>query len=175
MAQFLFHPKVVHLPIAIALLMPLIAGGLAIAWWRGWIQRRAWAVAVVLQSLLLGSGFVAMRSGEAEEERVERVVAERFIEAHEEAAELFMGFSAAVFALFLLAGLVRRERVALSLAAVASVSSVAALGLAYRVGEAGGRLVYQHGAASVYTGSGDTILNSNEGTPEKVQKCADSR
>lgn len=38
MDQRFFHPKIVHLPMALAVLIPLIAGGVAIAWWRGWLE-----------------------------------------------------------------------------------------------------------------------------------------
>jgi hypothetical protein len=154
MDQLLFHPKVVHLPVALAVLMPLVAGGLAVAWWRGWLAKRAWVVAVVLQAILVASGFVAMRTGEAEEERVEGVVAERFIEAHEEAAEVFVWAGVAVLALTLGAGVVRRERLARGLAVGATIGTLVVLGLGYRVGEAGGSLVYEHGAASAYTSPG---------------------
>ena len=143
------------MPIALALLMPLLASGLAVAWWRGWLPKRAWVLAVVLQGLLVVSGVMAMRTGEADEERVERVVAEHLIEAHEEAAEVFVWSGAAVFALALGAGLVRRDQWALVLAGVTAAGTVAVLGLGYRVGEAGGSLVYTHGAASAFvTASG---------------------
>ena len=36
MENLLFHPKVVHIPIALAGLMPLVAGGVLVAWWREW-------------------------------------------------------------------------------------------------------------------------------------------
>lgn len=75
---------------ALGVLMPLIAGGLVFAWWRNWLPWRAWLVAVGLQIVLVASGVVALRSGEVEEERVERVVSESLIEAHEEAAEVFV-------------------------------------------------------------------------------------
>ena len=84
------HPAVVHLPIALALLVPLAAlvGLLVIA--RGLTPGRAWAPVLLLQALLVGSAWLALETGENEEERVERVVAERHIEAHEEAAERFL-------------------------------------------------------------------------------------
>ena len=151
MEELLLHPKVVHLPIALAVIMPLLTGGLALAWWRGWLQRRVWVVAIALQALLVASGFAAMETGEIDEERVESVVAERFIEAHEEAAEVFVWSSVGVFILVLGAGLVPKDRIALVAATVATVGTVAVLGLGYRVGEAGGSLVYEHGAASAYT------------------------
>lgn len=148
MEALLFHPKVVHLPIALALLMPLVAGGLALAWGRGWLPRRAWVIAIVLQGILVGSGAVAMQTGEAEEDRVEAVVPHRAVHDHEEAAEVFIWTSAGVLGLLLLAGLMRRERVALGLAALGAVGTVAVLGLGYRVGQAGGALVYQYGACT---------------------------
>ena len=151
MDQLFFHPKVVHLPMALAVLMPLVSAGLLAAWTTGLLPRRTWIVAVALQAVLVGSGVVALRSGEAEEERVERVVAEKLIEAHEEAAETFVWGAGAILALHLAAAILRREALARAFAAAATVGTLLVLLLGYRTGEAGGRLVYQHGAASAYT------------------------
>lgn len=152
MDSLLFHPKLVHLPIALALLMPLVAGGLALAWWRKWLPWRGWLVAIALQAVLLGSSVLALRSGDAQADRVETVVPETFIEQHEEAAEVFTWATAGAFALMVGAALLRsRKKIALPLAALATAGTLAVTGLGYRVGEAGGRLVYQHGAASAYT------------------------
>lgn len=153
MDQFLFHPKVVHLPIALALLMPLLVGGVALAWWRGWLDRRAWVIVVLLQATLVGSGLVAMNTGEAEEERVEEVVAESHIESHEEAAEAFVWGSAAVLLVTLLPLVLSRGRMHTAAVIGACVGTLVVLGLGYRTGEAGGRLVYQYGAASAYVGA----------------------
>lgn len=150
MEELLFHPKVVHLPIALAVLMPLVAGGLALAWWRKWLPRRAWVVAIVLQGLLVASGVVAMNTGEVDEDRVERVVAEEHIEEHEEAAEVFVWGSVAVLAFAIAAGAIKKERPALALTAAATIGTLVVFGLGYRVGEAGGELVYEHGAANAY-------------------------
>jgi len=96
------------------------------------------------------SAWAALRTGQAEEERVESVVAESVIEAHEEAAEVFLGAAAGVFVLTLLALLVPGERVGRLVAGLALVGMVLGTVLAIRVGEAGGALVYRHGAAAVY-------------------------
>src|SRR5688500_15819798 len=98
MDALLFHPSLVHIPMALGILMPLIAGALFLAWWRGWLPRRAWLLAIGLQAILVGVGILAMRSGEAEEDRVERVVAKEHIDAHEEAAEGFVWTSGGVLA-----------------------------------------------------------------------------
>lgn len=155
MDQLLFHPKVVHLPIALAMLMPLVAGGAAFAWWRGWFDRRVWVIVLLLQAALAGSGLVAMNTGETEEERVEDVVPERYIEAHEEAAEAFVWGSAIVFALMLLPLVLPAGRLRTAAAVGACVGTLVVFGLGYRTGEAGGRLVYEHGAAQAYVPAGE--------------------
>lgn len=149
--ETLLHPKWVHIPIALGVLMPLIAGGALIAWWRGWLPHRVWLGAVALQAVLVGSGIVALRTGEADEERVERVVPEAVIEAHEEAAERFVLGAGAVLAAMLGAAALGLRRPALATATVATLGTLAVLGLGYQTGQAGGDLVYRHGAAQAFT------------------------
>lgn len=121
------------------------------AWWRGWLPgRRAWAIVAALQALLTIGAFAALRTGMAEEERVESVVAESVLEAHEEAAEVFLGSTAGVLVLAVLALLIPGESAPRLVAALALVGMVVGTGLALRVGEAGGALVYRHGAAAAY-------------------------
>ena len=129
METFLFHPKLVHVPMALGVLMPLVAAGLALAWWRGWLPARAWLVAIALQLVLVGSGVLALRTGEADEERVEKVVPERLIEAHEEAAEAFVGASAVVLAGMLLALALASRRAGPPTALAATLGTVAVLAL----------------------------------------------
>lgn len=168
MDTLFFHPKVVHLPIALALLMPLLAGGFLLAWWRKWLPARSWIVVVALQAILLGSGVVALQTGEAEEDRVERVVPEAAVEAHEHAAEFFVQGSAGVLAMMLLALAISRRKAGLPAAAVATLGTVAVLGLGYRTGQAGGDLVYRHNAASAYT---DRALSSAPGETSRRQSA----
>lgn len=144
------HPKLVHLPIALAVLMPLLTSGVLLAWWRGWLQKRTWFVVLACQALLFGSGFLAMQSGEGDADRVERVVGEAVVEEHEEAADAFQVGAGVVFGLCLLPLLLRRQGMAQAAALGATVGSLAVLWLGVRVGEAGGALVYRHGAAAVF-------------------------
>jgi len=144
------HPRIVHLPIALSVLMPLVTSGLLLAWWRGWLPRKAWAVAVALQLALVVCGLVAIKTGEADEHQAETVVSERLIEAHEEAAKLL---TAGAFVILLVAAgalALRAEGAARTVAALATAGTLAVLFLAYRTGEAGGRLVYVHGAARAW-------------------------
>jgi hypothetical protein len=61
---------------------------------------------VVLQAALVGFAWFAMETGEDQEEKVEKVVAERHIEEHEEAAERFF-YIAIAAALVSAAGLLQ--------------------------------------------------------------------
>lgn len=150
MDALFFHPKVVHIPIALAVLMPLVSGGILLAWWRSWLPGRAWVLAVALQGVLVGSGVLALQTGEADEERVERVVPERAIEAHEQAAEGFVWAAGALFGVMLLPLLLRRGSAALPLASAATLGTLVVLALGYKTGQAGGDLVYRYGAASAH-------------------------
>jgi len=99
------HPAVVHLPVALAVLLPLLAFGAIWFMRRGARPRASWGVAVAFMGMLVGATLVAKETGEQQEERVEQVVPERSINAHEEAADRFLAVAAAVFVLGL-AGLV---------------------------------------------------------------------
>ena len=133
---------------ALAMLMPLVSTGPLIAWITGFFQRRTLWIAVVLQVLLAGSGYLALESGEAEEERVEHVIHHDALEHHEEAAETyawlmllplpFLGF--AVFA--------RREDHAKRSAGAGVLATAVVAILGFRTGSAGGELVYVHNAPS---------------------------
>jgi uncharacterized membrane protein len=152
------HPAVVHFPIVLAVLAPIFAAGALWAIRRGGRPSRAWGVATIVFALLAASSWVAVETGEQQEERVENVVSERPLESHEEAAELFLiatGAVLAVAALGLVRGTVGRvARIA------AAAGSVALLGIGWNVGRTGGELVYRHGAASAYTGS---TVGANDG------------
>jgi len=138
------HPKLVHLPIALAVLMPLLTGGLLLAIWRDWLPKKAWSIAGIAQLLLVGSGWLALRSGEADEHRVERAVPEAVLERHEEAGERFVWgavFVLALVAMPLLMGGRRQMRATLVLA---SAGTLGVLYLGFDVGQRGGELVYGH-------------------------------
>ncbi len=156
------HPAVVHLPMALAVLVPILAGLCLAAIWRGLLPARAWAAIVLLQALLLGTAWVALETGEHEEERVERWVGEQHIEAHEEAAERFM-LLAGLTLLPIGAGLLPGRR-GFGARVAGTAAALAVLGAGAYVGHLGGELVYEHGAASAYTldagGAGSGVAGS---------------
>ena len=144
------HPKIVHIPLALAMLMPLISGGVALAWWRGWLPRRAWLIAALLHAVLSVSALVAMQTGEGDEDRVERVVSHKHIHEHEEAAETFLWVSIGALLLALGAAVVPDERKGLMLAAGTTALAATAAPLAMHTGQEGGALIYRHGAARAF-------------------------
>ena len=154
------HPALVHLPLGLAVVVPLVAIGFAWALWTGRVRASAWLAVVGLQALLFGSGLLSMRTGSAEEDRVDAIVPESAIHQHEEAAEQFVWASGAGLVLVGLVLIVRRPTAshALMLTAVAATVAVAGLGLA--AGHAGGQLVYVHGAAAAYAGAPATSKSS---------------
>lgn len=149
MSTLPLHPAIVHVPLGLAVVLPLVAAGLALALWRGALPRRTFAVVVVLQALLVGGGAVAMQLGERDEKQAETVISEKLIEAHEERAEVFVWAAGAVLAVSA-AVLVVPAAAATALAAVTVAGTLAVAALAVSTGQAGGELVYRHGAASAY-------------------------
>lgn len=152
------HPAVVHFPIVFATLLPIST---VLALWairRGSAPLRAWAFPLALAVGLAASSWVALETGEAQEERVESVVGDQALHEHEEAAERFMLITGIVM-LVAAAGLARGS---LGTAArlVASVGSLVVLAAGVQVGAAGGRLVYEHGAASAYVNASGGFATS---------------
>jgi uncharacterized membrane protein len=142
------HPAVVHFPIVLVFLVPVAA---VLAVWairRGAHTRRTWAIPLSLAAALALSAFVALQTGEAEEDRVEAVVPEAAIHDHEEAAERFLVLSG-VLLLVATAGIFRGDlgRAARLVTIVGSLGLVVA---GVQVGEGGGKLVYEHNAGSAY-------------------------
>ena len=142
------HPAVVHFPIVLAFLLPLFAIGALVAIRKGARPLRAWSLPLAVGAALTLSSWVAVETGEDQDERVERVVAEQPLETHEDRAEMFLTLSGVlllVSATGLAGGIVGRAgRITATAGAVALVVAAA------QVGHSGGELVYRHGAASAY-------------------------
>lgn len=147
------HPLVVHFPIVLVILLPIVAGVALWAIRRGASVRRAWLAPLAVGIALTVSAFVAVRTGSAQEDRVEHVVPRQSIHTHEEAGERLMILSG-VLVVVAAAGLVRGTvgRAGRVLTTVGALGLVAA---GVQVGHSGGQLVYRDGAASAYAaGSG---------------------
>lgn len=148
MIPYPLHPAVVHFPIVLAVFLPIIA---AVILWRihDGARSRSWGYVVLTAALLVGSGVVAKETGEDQEDKVEQVVPESAVHDHEEAADAFLLAAWVVLGIALVGFAPGVAGKAGRLAAFAG--TLAVLWFSWRVGDLGGKLVYQHGAASAYT------------------------
>ena len=144
------HPAVVHFPIVLAVLLPVVIFGGLIAILRG-APTRSWMVIVAFGGALALSAWIAVETGEDEEDAVEAVVSESAIHEHEEAGEALLLTSGVLF--LLLAGGLAPGRVGRAARMVSAPASLVLVVMAIRVGGSGGELVYEHGAASAYVAS----------------------
>ena len=168
MTSLPLHPAVVHLPLGLAFVIPVLAIGFTWALWTGRVRIRAWIVIVALQSVLLGSALVAMNTGEREEDRVETVVPRAALHQHEEYAEQFAWASGLTLLAAAAVLVLRRQTAARSLAVATVVGTMIVAASALRVGHAGGQLVYRHNAGSAYTGTADRAGGDDEVTRAEV-------
>ncbi|HXH76445.1 MAG TPA: DUF2231 domain-containing protein [Bacteriovoracaceae bacterium] len=144
-----FHPTVVHLPIVVSFLLPVLVLAFAFMIKTNKMAPVSWLIIVGLQAFVTGTGYIALESGEAEEHAVEKVVAKKLISAHEEAAEIYVGSTVLALVLGIAAFFIRKE-FQFHLQMTIAVASLMSCYLAYKTSVLGGDLVYKHGAASAY-------------------------
>jgi len=146
------HPAVVHFPIVLSLLLPIAVLWAIVLIRTGERARRAWLPPLILALALAGSSWLAVETGEDDEEAVEELVVESAIHEHEDVAVLFLGLAVGTLLVVGLGFL--KGRPGSAARALAAVAAVAMVGVGYQVGHTGGDLVYVHGAADAYaTGS----------------------
>lgn len=162
------HPAVVHFPLVLSVLFPFVAAVALYASRRPGAGRGPWIGLAAMALLLVGSAWLAIETGQQQEEVVERVVSEALIHGHEEAAEGLMVGSIVLLGVILAGFLPGRWGKGARWASI--VGGVVVLGLAVRVGGLGGALVYEHGAASAYVdapSAGVPPAPDNEGSERR--------
>lgn len=155
MAGIPLHPLVVHFPIVLAFLLPISA---LVALWvirKGTTPRKVWAVPFAFAAALSLSTYAATLSGEEEEDRVERVVAESAIHQHEESGERFLTLSGVLLVVAAIG--MARGTIGQAARLLATAGAIGLVVVAGQTGHSGGVLVYRHGAASAY--AADSTLN----------------
>jgi uncharacterized membrane protein len=170
-----FHPSVVHLPIVISFILPILILIFSLMIKKNAMGAKAWIVILGLQIFTTGTGYLALETGEVEEDVVERIVAKKLIGEHEEAAELFVGSTVIALVLGISAFFIRREfqfKIQMALVLISFISAY----LAFRAGKLGGELVYKHGAAQAYStestkvsGEQEILPNSGKNTSESLE------
>jgi uncharacterized membrane protein len=143
------HPALVHVPLGLSFVVPLVAIGISFAFLRGRLPRSAFAILAGLQLVLAGSGFAAMAAGDRDERPVKQVVGKQLVHDHEERAETFVWTATAVAALGI-ALLLVPARLVKPAAALVVAGNLAVAALAFATGKAGGEIVYRHGGAAAF-------------------------
>lgn len=153
------HPAIVHFPIVLAFLLPL--AGLGALWLirKGIRPALAWTFPLLTAAALSASAWVAVETGEGEEERVEHIAGEAAISPHEHAAEQFLLLSISVLGIAAL-GLLRGRAGRMARGA-AMVGAAVLLLAGYRVGHSGGQLVYGDGVNPGLTGLTTASVDSD--------------
>lgn len=170
------HPALIHFPIVLGILLPI---GIGIAFFlirRGARPRNVWLGVVLLNASLAGSAYLAVETGQDQEERVEQAVPETALETHEEAGETFL-YASIVVLVLTGAGLAngvwgKAGRI------LGTAGALVLLPIGYNVGHSGGELVYRHGAAQVYAqpgAAGGTEGRTGGNAQEKHEEDDDER
>lgn len=169
------HPMIVHFPVVLSVLLPIIAVGSLWAIRGGARPLRAWGVTVAAAALLSLSALMSEKTGEQQEDRVGDVVGEARVEAHAEKAEALLATSIGVLAVLAL-GLIPGDK-GRAARYVGAVGTLAVGVLAYQAGHSGGELVYKYNAASAYAGAGAAMDSTGAaGTrSERGEKEEDER
>ncbi|MEX0691285.1 MAG: DUF2231 domain-containing protein [Gemmatimonadales bacterium] len=151
------HPLVVHAPLVLGVLAPVIALILWGAMAGRFLHHRVWWLVVFLYVVTFASAFVAVRTGQQEEDVVEEVLANHdALHAHEDRAKRFRLAVGGVLMLTVLTGfLFGNRKWGMRFAGLSVVAGAAAAWLALGVGHSGGLLVYQEGAANAYVTPAD--------------------
>ena len=172
MGNLPLQPMLVHIPLAVAFLLPIVVVVMLVGHSVGRLGRGGWITVSAITAVLLVSSIVAQRSGEAEEERVEGLVSERVLETHEERGEVFTWTVAALFALTALIPLTARKKLREGGGLAALALSIVVAVLALRVGHAGATLVYQEGAPMAYV-DGQTPRSSADADDDHEERESD--
>jgi len=141
------HPVVVHFPIVFGIILPFAA---FVLWWgirKGTFAQNVWVFVPDLALVYGLSAAAAVYLGGEDEEKVEKIVEKKVVEAHEEAGEVIPWLAGGLL-LVSIAGLVRKDSHRLRLAfAVLSLAAIIPLA---NTGHTGGQLVYKYGAAKAH-------------------------
>lgn len=162
--QIPFHPVVVHFPVALSFILPILI--LVFAWMikTKKMSHQAWLIVIGLQVFTTVSGYVALETGEDEEHQVEKVVDKKLIHEHEEKAEIFAGSTVIALVLSVAVFFLKQE-LQFAIKLVICLISLISAYLAYNTGHSGGLLVYRYGAASAYAENETSVTQGLLPTP----------
>lgn len=143
------HPSIVHLPLVLTFLLPILVLIFAWAMKAGKMNKELWFVIIGLQILITATGYIALETGETDEDKVSAITGKEIVHEHEEAAEIFVGttvisLAGGIIVWFLQPAFQDKGRFGVVILSLLPVF------LGFRAGQLGGKIVYQHGGGSAH-------------------------
>jgi uncharacterized membrane protein len=143
------HPFIVHLPVGLALVMPLLLFVFII---RGKLRRQSqgrsgWLLVMILQAVILAGALFSNRTGDDDSQRVVPAVSASLVEAHEDAAHILTVVSAVLMLVAATAAFHFKFREMLIWVSLGL--SCLQWGQVMHTAKLGTELVYRYGAAGV--------------------------
>ena len=143
------HPLIVHIPLVLSGLVPIVAGFLAFQTQKGRGSRKQWLVALALQAAIVIGVLIAIDTGGDEAGVVRSVVPRDAIHDHADAAHWFEYATFATLALIAAATFLRDKRAAI-VGWIAAVVALVTCVIGIRVGHLGGKVVFEYDAPAAY-------------------------
>ena len=142
------HPAIVHLPIGIALMLPIL--NILFFWLfkTGKAKREASMILIIMHLGLATTSFLAMQLGEIEEEKIEHQIDHNALENHEHKGEFYAQATIALALVSVLLVFTRGRRFEQVLGLL-FIGQIILIFFTYQVGHSGAQLVYKHDAATL--------------------------
>ena len=147
-----FHPIVVHFPIALGVLVPVMGMFLIWAMSSKRANAKSWGIMVFITALYLASAVGAVKTGELDEHNAEELIGRSLVHDHEEAGEKVPWAAGILFVSCLVTYAISRNKLSWTHKLVTLLAIAGLYPLLY-AGETGGKLVYEQGAARIHWNS----------------------
>lgn len=160
------HPFMAHIPLVLALFLPVVLFTSVVFIMKKNVNPRIWLIPVAVQVLVVVFSYIALETGEAQEDAVLEFVARPFLQQHENFAEIFSGLGVILLGLMVVVLFVA-ENLAKNLRLVTSLLSFIPLAAGLYAGRLGGAIAYTHGGAEAYYQVADSEQQGILPTPGK--------
>lgn len=162
------HPIVVHFPIALAFLLPLLT---LLIWFgvkKEAVRPRMWISVIALNGALFGFAWLAEYTGEMDEHKVEKIVGEEIMEDHEDWGKSVLWVSGIVFALSFAPLIAHRSEGARVIYLLGTLGTLLPVSFA---AHSGGIMIYKHNAAQAHLE--ETLEPTPDYPPAPIQEQED--
>ena len=143
------HSALVHVPLGLTVLAPIILTGLFL-YRKAEMAKKTWIFIILTQFIGAESAILAKEYAEQDEHIVESAISEQIIEEDEERAETFTSALIATLAISILAFFIKKENYSFYFFSLTLFFQILVVGLGHQVGSSGGELVYKYGATKTF-------------------------